>query len=519
MSALTGLCCTHFSHENPSLEKLPVDVLVEHLYRFVPEFVTKSPSRFFGKTSKRFLACNLNDIFHSHRGNSHLFGFIHQRLAPWENLDRAENPKNGYLALRDKTGDMLTAIPFPDEILKCDETFEKMQDDSLKLVWSRVLRYVPGDMAPPDALMEAHVIREWMYNHREIFGRIPGLPLEHLSHSNQNLMGIWLREHEELSRRLERPDPNASVMVICDWLNFHTPELQHLLNFHDVGFTPEEHALINIRNNSSLTPRQLRRKLELISMFDWGLLEHPLILPKPYDNAETIREWMALHPGVLELSPSLKLNQLYMRCVPDEIILFTGLVNLNLDNNAIRILPSQDVFHALPRLECLSLANNQLRTLRPGVFGCANSLHSLYLHGNPLTAIPFNKIYPLTCLSGLTLDEKLLIQHSPNCSPEMTDLFYDALEGASRLKLIKMYRDERLTYSIDTTLRDTIPVFLQRTLNLVGEGIYDHDGMYVHEGTEIVARIPRTRPRPVRLSITFQISNLNFPRVFGSFRF
>ncbi len=106
-------------------------------------------------------------------------------------------------------------------------------------------------------------------------------------------------------------------------------------------------------------------------------------------DANQIRDYMSHKDNqqTLALIKDLDLSQLELTDVPPEIIHFSGLTTLKLNNNNLTQLP--DLFGNLGKLQVLDLNNNNLTHL-PDSFGNLRKLQLLNLNNNNLTHLPYS---------------------------------------------------------------------------------------------------------------------------------
>lgn len=131
---------------------------------------------------------------------------------------------------------------------------------------------------------------------------------------------------------------------------------------------------------------------------------------KQIDSVEKCRLWMSEENNErwFRNIQSLNLSNRYLRVIPEEIKLLTGLKRLNLSGNQIKSIPEQfeemsnleDLYfnrnqiqsvpvfiQGLPRLENLFLQYNQIQSV-PDVIIIGDPHLKLFLHGNPNLSIP-----------------------------------------------------------------------------------------------------------------------------------
>lgn len=385
------------STHNPStasrfvLNILTNEVVFDRLCACIPGFAATSflISREFTCTGavRSQQIYHLTTIFDRCVGRSLLFDFIHVTFAPWKDPECTRNPKEAWLALKDElTGIPCSIFPTPEVVIGCNRRFQKMQEESLRLVWGPLCESFP----PPhfDVYAEAQMIGGWMHLNPGTLGEITFLDLGNLR--DRTLVSVWTDAYEEVSTLLQIPEQNTPVQTIREWMDLHPGELQRLceLNEENEILTDEEFEILNTPH-SALRDSQVRLKLEIIrDLHPQQVLEPPLLLPDANADAQTIDNWSKAHPAVLERIPRLKLGQSCLTCVPHKMALLPNLQKLYLSGNALSTLCPPSVLRQLTRFEVLNLSWNRFG---PEVFSCLNalspSLKSLYLEGNALGAL------------------------------------------------------------------------------------------------------------------------------------
>nr|NGX57016.1 E3 ubiquitin-protein ligase SlrP [Candidatus Anoxychlamydiales bacterium] len=103
----------------------------------------------------------------------------------------------------------------------------------------------------------------------------------------------------------------------------------------------------------------------------------------------------------------LDLSGLFLKTLPDELNLFTGLTTLSLWRNNLTALPVGFLNNARV-LKTLSLMDNKLETLPVGFLNNATALKNLNLNGTQLTALPIGFLNNATALETLCLNDNKL---------------------------------------------------------------------------------------------------------------
>lgn len=270
-------------------------IFENYIYRFVPELVTKAPSRFFNSSpmAKRFLINNLNNILNSED----------KALAPFRlvlcmrNFSKT-NLKKYYLAMRDAAGEMralLPPIPSPAEILNCCENFKNMQNDSLIKVSRNVSLPCNYSLLSQDThkATKASGIKKWMQGNLPYLGTINNLDLRDLE---MRCIPQEIRLFERLS--ILRLSNNQLTMLPPDVFKGCANTLVYLhlnnnpwtfISFKKMPLLP---ALLRITINTRLLMRDLPNgRIEMTDLF-YDILEKAPKLQVVYLFGEQLK-WEA----------------------------------------------------------------------------------------------------------------------------------------------------------------------------------------------------------------------------------
>ncbi|MEI6242560.1 MAG: leucine-rich repeat domain-containing protein, partial [Chlamydiota bacterium] len=121
-----------------------------------------------------------------------------------------------------------------------------------------------------------------------------------------------------------------------------------------------------------------------------------------HNQAEAIRTWLRANQPTVQAITRLELSHAGLTQIPAEISLFTGLIDLNLNNNAIKHIPA-NIFQGLIQLQRLSLSNNRIQVLPLTIFQGLIQLRHLNLNDNQIQALPLTIFQGLIQLQWLSL--------------------------------------------------------------------------------------------------------------------